>query len=348
MTGGSSGIARPLALGRTLVWNARERRLRAPLRLLGHAVVLVVAAILLAVGLRSALAGAPVDAPSPAVGLLVNAGLAGIATVVATGLAARYLDRRRLTDLGLALDRTWWRDLAAGVALGAAAQTGILLTFLAAGWTTVRAVAVGGTDLLVALAVGALAMLLVGFYEELLFRGYWLGNVAEGLRAIPGVDARRAVLLAAALTSVAFGLAHGTNPGATAVSTALVVGYGAYLAVGYLLTGELALPVGFHAAWNYVQGFVYGFPVSGLDVEATLLATATAGPPALTGGAFGPEAGVAGAAWVLVSLPVVWWWVGRTRGGPGVREAIARPALRDRGGGHPAAAAGGAGRDAES
>jgi hypothetical protein len=172
------------------------------------------------------------------------------------------------------------------------------------------------------MALGAVLMAAVGVYEELWFRGYYLTNAAEGLTALPGVDARRATVAAAALTAAAFGGVHAANPSAGAVSTALVAGYGLYLAAGYLLTGDLGLPVGFHAAWNYVQGFVYGFPVSGVDVPS-LLATETAGPAALTGGGFGPEAGLLGAAWALASLPALAWWVRRTRGELRLQAAIA-------------------------
>jgi membrane protease YdiL (CAAX protease family) len=329
VTESTSPGRRALALARTVVYNDAERRPRAPVRLLAHLLVVLLVGVALAVGLRTALLAAGAGSPSPLWSLLLDVVVSGGAVVVATAVAVRYLDRRTLADVGLTFDRTWWRDLAAGLALGAALQTAVLLTYVAAGWTTVRAVGAGGADLLLTLVVGAVVMVVVGSYEELLFRGYWLNNVAEGVRALPRVDAQRAVLAATALTSVVFGLAHGVNPGATAVSTALVVGYGAYLAVGYLLTGDLALPVGFHVAWNYVQGFVYGFPVSGIDVEATLLSTTTTGPRALTGGSFGPEAGVVGAAWVLASLPAIWTWVGRTRGAARLREDLATPSLRD-------------------
>lgn len=310
----------PLALGRAAVWNDDERRLRTPLRLVGHTVLLVVVVFVLGVGFQLVFATS-LTAFAGVAALAVNVGLLGTALVVATLLAVYLLDRRPLAGVGLGVDGTWWRDLAAGLALGVALQTGIFLTSWAAGWTTVDGV--GGPGIVGGLVVGALLMAAVGFYEELWFRGYYLTNVAEGLRAVPGVDARRATLAATALTALGFGVLHGANPNATPVSTALVTGYGVYLALGYLLTGDLALPVGFHAAWNYVQGWVYGFPVSGIAVEASLLGTRTAGPEQFTGGQFGPEAGLLGLAWALASLPVIWWWVGRSRGEVRLQTSIA-------------------------
>lgn len=321
----------PLALARAVVWNGDEQRPRTPLRLLVHALLLVAALVGLSVPLLVSLGPRGFAGLPPLSALAVNVLVLGVAVVVATLLAGRYLDRRPLADLGLGADGDWWRDLWAGLALGGLLQTGIFLTTLGAGWTRVERV--GGPDLVAGLALGALLMAAVGFYEELWFRGYYLTNLAEGLRALPTVDARRATLWATALTSVGFGLLHGTNPGATAVSSTLVAVYGAYLALGYLLTGDLALPVGFHAAWNYVQGFVYGFPISGIEHGASLLTTETTGPEVLTGGRFGPEAGLVGLGWVVLSLPLVWWWVSRTRGEVALRAGIADPDLRHQDGG---------------
>jgi hypothetical protein len=73
---------------------------------------------------------------------------------------------------------------------------------------------------------------------------------------------------------------------------------------------------------------VFGYPVSGAAVEATVLSTTTDGPTALTGGAFGPEAGLVGLAWVVASTPVLWWWVRRTRGEVRLRTDVATPTLR--------------------
>lgn len=220
------------------------------------------------------------------------AGLAG--AVSSVWLAARFLDRRRVRDLGLRPDRDWWTDLGFGLLLGAFLITAVFGAELALGWIsvegTLRTDGTGAT-FAVALLFPAVTFLCVGFYEELVHRGYQVSNAAEGLVGLLGP--RAAVLTAWTLSSAFFGLLHAQNPNATLLSTLNISLAGIMLGCGYVLTGRLATPIGLHVTWNFFQGAVYGFPVSGLGpFGATFLVTRQGGPDLWTGGAFGPEAGL--------------------------------------------------------
>jgi hypothetical protein len=52
----------------------------------------------------------------------------------------------------------------------------------------------------------------------------------------------------------------------------------------------LWISIGLHIGWNFFEGPVFGFPVSGLETTALLIHSDT-GPALITGGSFGPEAG---------------------------------------------------------
>jgi membrane protease YdiL (CAAX protease family) len=96
-----------------------------------------------------------------------------------------------------------------------------------------------------------------------------------------------ALLIQAAL----FGLAHGANPGATILSTFSVTLGGVMYGLAYLGTGgRVWMALGLHAAWNWFQGPVFGFAVSGNEIASSVLVTQLSGPALLSGGAFGPEA----------------------------------------------------------
>jgi membrane protease YdiL (CAAX protease family) len=212
-------------------------------------------------------------------------------------VVGRFLDRRPVADFGFHLNGGWFVDLGFGMFLGAFLMTGIFLVQLLIGWTSVSdtLVVVGsGNSFVLAILPPIAIFLCVGIYEEAFSRGYQLRNIAEGLN-YPALGPRTAIILALVLTSAFFGLLHASNPNATAISTFNIALAGLLLGAGYVLTGELSIPIGLHITWNFFQGNVYGFPVSGLETfGATFIDTQQAGPDLWTGGPFGPEAGLLG------------------------------------------------------
>ena len=85
---------------------------------------------------------------------------------------------------------------------------------------------------------------------------------------------------------------------------------GIFLGMGYVLTGSLAIPIGTHITWNFFQGNVFGFPVSGTTFfPVTFAAIEQSGPDAWTGGSFGPEGGLMGLLAILLGILAVAVWV---------------------------------------
>lgn len=122
--------------------------------------------------------------------------------------------------------------------------------------------------------------LLPGVREELLFRGIlfrWIETFGGSWAAL-------------AVTSILFGLLHIFNPDATWFSSfCIAVEAGILLGGAYMLTRNLWLPIGLHAAWNFTEGEVFDVPVSGYD-EHGLVQAHFSGPVILSGGPFGLEA----------------------------------------------------------
>ena len=347
---------------KTIFWNRDQRRIRTLWRLLLQVILLLVVTVPLqaavgfvAVGLLIAggdilpgLTGLPEASPgaldpravqdyllqSPLLMTLSSLALL-VSITVSVWLAGRFLDRRRFSDFGLHTNRDWWIDFGFGLLLGALLMLAVFLVELAAGWVTVTGTFVSqvpGTTFPLAILSPLLIFLCVGFYEELFSRGYQLKNLAEGLNWGP-LGPRGAIATAALLSSLVFGLLHATNPYASAGSTFNIGVAGLFLAMGALLTGELAIPIGLHMAWNFFQGNVFGFPVSGGNFRAaTFIGIQQAGPDLWTGGAFGPEAGLLGLSATLVGILLTVLWVRWRYGAVGldcsVATAPARPEER--------------------
>ena len=143
----------------------------------------------------------------------------------------------------------------------------------------------------------ALVLLPAAFYEELLSRGYIFATLADWLGRGWAV----------ALTSLGFGILHIWNPGATPASIAMVTLAGVYLAAVLLATQSLYAAWIAHFAWNWVMAALLHVPVSGLPLSRPDYQMVDAGPDWLTGGAWGPEGGVAGAAGMFVGLGYLYW-----------------------------------------
>ena len=139
-----------------------------------------------------------------------------------------------------------------------------------------------GTTILWATAEWIATFVIVGLSEEFCFRGYLQYTLTMSIGFWP----------AAILMSLIFGLFHIGNPGETKVGVLSVVVFGMLFCLFLRRTGDLWLPIGFHAGWDWGQTFFYGVPDSGLLPYHNLLNCSFRGPAWLTGGSVGPEASV--------------------------------------------------------
>lgn len=308
-------------------WNYEQSRLRALWRLLVHGVVMIVFGAVFFL-LVAPITGAP-EGEVVGTGDMIVFSVVSLLTVLASmWFMARLLDRRGFRDFGFHLDRTWWLDLAFGLVLGALLMTTIFLAELAAGWVVVLDSfdpGKSGHPFAVAILMPLALFVCVGLYEEALSRGYHLRNLAEAFLGVFGLGPRGAIVVAMTLSSLLFALAHADNPNATFVSTFNICLAGGLLAAGYVLTGELALSIGLHVTWNFFQGNVFGFPVSGMaNDQASFLVVEQRGDPLITGGEFGPEAGIVGITAMTLGVLLIMVWVRRRRGAIRLHTALAQ------------------------
>ena len=237
--------------------------------------------------------------PTPGLRLLLGSLIASGGLLLESWFLLALLDRRSFRTLGLWPYRDWSREFLIGAAIGTALILGVVGTLFATRsithWTAAPNLAqtLGGT------AGVAGALLVAASFEEILFRGYAFQ------RLVDSIGPAGAIAVLAAL----FGAGHLGNPGATPLSTANTVLAGILLAVAYLKTRALWLPIGLHWAWNFLMGPMLGLPVSGFRIAPSLLHAEFSGPAWWSGGAYGPEGGLVLTVICIGAIA----WLARTR-----------------------------------
>ncbi|MEO6172913.1 MAG: CPBP family intramembrane glutamic endopeptidase, partial [Arenimonas sp.] len=158
------------------------------------------------------------------------------------------------------------------------------------------------------LAYGFYMFLFVALFEESLFRGFLFQRLVDGA----------GIWIAQITLALLFALGHWDNPGmqgATKILASIDLALAAVMmGLAYLRTRSLALPIGLHLGWNWTQGHVLGFGVSGIDATGWFHPIFQGMPQWLTGGDFGPESSVFAVMADLVVVILLWKWKGLETG----------------------------------
>ncbi|WP_051412023.1 CPBP family intramembrane glutamic endopeptidase [Halonatronum saccharophilum] len=139
-----------------------------------------------------------------------------------------------------------------------------------------------GPRIFIAIFIILLAWVVQGAAEEILIRGWQMPTL--GAKYTPG--------FAFVFSSLIFAIMHIFNANVTLISLINLALIG-FLFAFYALGEERLWGVcGFHTAWNFVQGNIFGLEVSGMASSVSLLHLSVNGSEVITGGYFGPEGGL--------------------------------------------------------
>ncbi|MBN1536934.1 MAG: CPBP family intramembrane metalloprotease [Anaerolineales bacterium] len=270
-----------------------ERRLRAGWRLLGQGMIFFALTLVLTIP-AIFWQGLDFDVYS-----LLAQFITFLAVTISVFIARRLFDRRSIRSLGFTWNWQALADLAVGFFIAGLMMGLIFLIEWAAGWLKIEGFAwqqYSFTQIVKDIVYMLGIFILVGWQEELSSRGYQLQNLAQGLNLFWGVI----------LSSAVFAILHLSNP---SVSFMAVIGLfisGLFLAYGYVTTRLLWLPIGLHIGWNFFEGTVFGFEVSGVVGWPRLIYQTVEGNPLFTGGKFGPEAGIVLLPGVILGILMVY------------------------------------------
>ncbi|HJV90427.1 MAG TPA: type II CAAX endopeptidase family protein [Holophagaceae bacterium] len=279
----------------TVFTNPHTGRIRNGWRALGWG--LLVAVALLPLGLITSLLG-------PYGRTMLVGQLVMIASVLFATRVSQMADRQPFAAVGLQLGRPWFLHLGAGILLGCAIMALGALALRSTGGFRWELRPDGNWR---PLLTGFGLFLLVGISEELTFRGYLFQRFLEGLGPWGGQ----------LVGGLLFAVVHWGNPGMTnpvqkVWATVNITLAGILLGLAYVRTRSLALPIGIHLGWNWFQGCVLGFAVSG-TTDLTGPWGVVVDPrrsPWFHGGTFGLEASVFGTGACAVAIVLLYRWRG--------------------------------------
>jgi hypothetical protein len=204
-----------------------------------------------------------------------------IATFAAAGIMG-MLEDRRFGSYGLPRADAFGAKFWQGAVWGIAMITAIIFFIRAFGGFTFGQLALHGPHLWGYAVLWGVVFILVGIFEEFLFRGYAQFTLSMGVGFWP----------AALLLSAGFGAIHLHNAGEDKVGALSVFVIGMFFCLTLRRTGNLWFAVGLHAAFDWGETFLYSVPDSGLVAPGHFLNSSLHGPAWLTGGMVGPEGSV--------------------------------------------------------
>lgn len=245
---------------------------------------------------------------------------AGPITVLSVLICSRFIDKRKISDLGIRLgEKAWWADFGFGILVGFLSAAAFILLLKIFGWGEVilsnqwkrNFLSFAGSIL-----VGIFSYLIVGIFEELM-RTYQIKNVVEGLAG------KKLTLAGVGLLAVFLGafwsiVGHVSSGNLSFLVYILVTAviYGLY----FLWTGRAALAIALHFAWDFTLSSIFQL---GATSETSLFYVRIRGIPD-----FPFElSSLLGIAAKMIGFLLVLWWIRKREGEIRIKPGLISPTL---------------------
>ncbi|TDT58454.1 CPBP family intramembrane glutamic endopeptidase [Fonticella tunisiensis] len=218
-------------------------------------------------------------------------GLAGnLSIIAAVAVALKLIDRGKFRDIGVIFSRKSFKELIFGLLLGILSMSVIFFILL-----KIDNISLSHPQFNYYMLYGLITFIFVGIAEEMFSRGYCIMVLRQTqIKWAP-----------VAGSSIIFTLLHLGNPNLKILGLINIFLTGILFALMYIKTESIFMSAGFHITWNYFQGNIFGFPVSGVDSKG-FYGVKILKDNLLTGGSFGPEAGILTTSVLLLIMLAVW------------------------------------------
>lgn len=228
-------------------------------------------------------------------GLLLSKIIETIVVFITIFILLKGFDNKSIRNIGFNSIKDNLRGLVFGMVLGVVSMA-IIFFILLISKNIILSNSLVKPNFTKDILIGIPLFILVAISEEIMCRGYILNTINQ----------LRKPWLAAILSSAIFAALHLGNPNVKVVGVLNIFLVGVLFAYMYIRTGSLWMPIGYHFTWNYFQGNIFGFPVSGLIQSEGLYVIKKVEENIFTGGSFGPEAGILSTLVIIAGIAVVW------------------------------------------
>ena len=196
-----------------------------------------------------------------------------IGMLITAWLFRRFIDKKTFRSLGFGF-KGFQKDFTLGLIVGTVLITsGFCLSVIS------NIISIREFHLNVPVLLGYLLFFTIGsLNEEIMIRGYILNNLIDSMNQY----------LALFISSLLFAVMHLANANVTLLSFINILLAGLLLGIYYIHKRNLWLPITLHFSWNFFQGPVFGFEVSGVDIKGIIIQELS-GSDFWTGGDFGFE-----------------------------------------------------------
>ena len=219
------------------------------------------------------------------------------ALIIIVYIFRNSIDRKSIQSMGFSV-KNRFSDIVAGFLFALFIIGGGTLILSLTGLVEIVDVQMNQRELL----FGFLLLLLVAFGEEILVRGYILNNL------LTNTNKYWALLFSAAI----FALLHSLNFNLSLFGMINLLLAGIILGATYIYTQNLWFPISLHLFWNFFQGPVFGYPVSGMKIKS-ITTLKLSGSELLNGGSFGFEGSILCTFLTIIGIGVILYYYNRRK-----------------------------------
>ena len=203
-------------------------------------------------------------------------------------------DKGKIREIGLTNIKSSLKDLGVGLLIGAVSFT--IVAFILLATNSVQMVnSFGNPKFSLALITQLIIFVFVGINEELFCRGYCMTVLKQTKKPwVPII-----------VSAIIFSAMHSMNGGISLLAYVNLFLFGIFMGYLFMKTKNIWTCIGYHITWNYFQGDIFGFLVSGNTTDS-IYSIKVISPNLINGGSFGPEGGLVVTVLLVISILFVY------------------------------------------